>query len=244
MSKVYRLSFRDVADSEGEKPFSISTGVSTKKTVSRNRSTVSERPNGMGHAGERSRPIGRQAMPCGRPAFAFLPQDGVPKPLESVSIRFSSFVDGARVTAFSDGTVCPSISALEARPPKVGREAGCWRLEVGKDRPPVVCDPCHGRPAADRLSGSESVPRSFGVFVDAAGFSGLFSRHACREKPTVMPGRSVGSFDSHAGSVTRNSHVTSSCCARPATVCWVTSVLSILSAIKISQPSIYSTDCQ
>ena len=33
ISKVYRLSFCDVVDSAGEKPFSISTGVSTKKTI-------------------------------------------------------------------------------------------------------------------------------------------------------------------------------------------------------------------
>jgi hypothetical protein len=114
MSKVYRDSFGDVVDSEGEKPFSISTGVSTKKTISRHRSALCAEPQRVDHPAERSfvRPprnsmLHRDVTSNLRTARA-----------KSVSMSFGSFVD-AGVAAFSDGMVCPSICALEARPPKV-----------------------------------------------------------------------------------------------------------------------------
>ena len=42
--------------------------------------------------------------------------DAESAPVKSVSINFSTFVDAAGVTAKIDGTACPSISTLEARP--------------------------------------------------------------------------------------------------------------------------------
>jgi hypothetical protein len=47
---------------------------------------------------------------------------------KSVSINFSTFVDAAGVTAKIDGMACPSISALEVRPPKVVKaKLSHWR---------------------------------------------------------------------------------------------------------------------
>ncbi|HEX5422009.1 MAG TPA: hypothetical protein VFW94_00550 [Candidatus Acidoferrales bacterium] len=96
LSKVYREVFGDIADLAAVRFDFISTRVSSKKADSRGWASA-----------ERS--------------FARLAplRIAILNGSQSVSINFSTFVDATGVTAQIDGTACPSICALKARPPKV-----------------------------------------------------------------------------------------------------------------------------